>query len=79
MKRSYALDDERELSGNLPGVDDSGSHKVQHNLDVISVAIELFWVTIMDLMKNSSDSCSVAATRSKSDEFLIRSIVFTEL
>ena len=57
---------------------DSGSHKAQHNLDLISAAIELFLVTRMDLKKNSSDSCSVAATHSKSDEFLIRSIVITE-
>ena len=55
------------------GIEDSGSQKVQHYFDVTSHKIKIVGPTIEVKKKNSTDLSWVAATRSKSVEFLHRS------
>ena len=58
---------------------DSGSQKVQHNLDVISHKIEAILKTRIDVSTNSTDLEWVPGTRSIGDEFVKTSILLIKL
>ena len=58
---------------------DSGSQKVQHNLDVISHKIEAILKTRIDVSTNSTDLEWVPGARSIGDEFVKTSILLIKL
>ena len=58
---------------------DSGSQKVQHNLDVISHKIEAILKTRIDVSTNSTDLEWAPGARSIGDEFVKTSILLIKL